>query len=183
MFLRMTFGGKLNASEWGCISETVSDLTNKLLTCDSWDQNILHSQLQKKIVPRKSLHPDIPFAQALPTSVDIPIEDKDETDVYIDDNIAIGSDLPSVPEKLEAAIPLAIHAITRPLDTDEPIIRHNTISLSKLLANGSLTETKIFLGWRLNTRELMIFLPDDKYKSWSRQIDTILQNNNLITKT
>ena len=48
------------------------------------------------------------------------------------------------------------------------------ISLSKILANGSLTETQIFLGWLLNTRELKIYLSDDKYKSWSRQIDTIL---------
>ena len=42
MFLRMTFGGKPNASEWGCISETVADLANKLLVCDSWDPSTLH---------------------------------------------------------------------------------------------------------------------------------------------
>ena len=47
------------------------------------------------------------------------------------------------------------------------------ISLSKLLANGSLTETQTFLGWLLNTRELKIYLSEDKYKSWSRQIDSI----------
>jgi len=121
MFLRMTFGGKPNASEWGCISETVADLANKLLVCETWDPNTLHSPLQNKIPPRKTLDSAIPFAPAYSTS--------------------------GVAEKLEAAIPLAIHAITRPLDEAEPIPRHNMISMSKLLANGSLTETKTFLGW------------------------------------
>ena len=48
------------------------------------------------------------------------------------------------------------------------------LSLSKLLVNGSLTEIKVFLGWLLNTRELKIYLSDDKYNSWTRQIETIL---------
>ena len=146
----------------------MADLANKLLVCDSWDPNTLHSPLRSKIPPRKSLDPNIPFAPTYETSVNIPTEDKGKTNVYIDDNIAIGPDLPGVPEKLEAAIPLTIHTITRPLDDDEPILRHNMISLSKFLANGSLTETQIFLGWLLNTRELKIYLSEDKYKSWSR---------------
>ena len=136
MVLRMTFGGKPNASEWGYISETVADLANKLLVCDSWDPSTLYSLLQNKIPPRKTLDSNIPFAPAYSTSVNIPTEDKGKVDVYIDDNIAIGPDLPGVPEKLEAAIPLAIHAITRLLDENELILRHNIISLSKLLTNG-----------------------------------------------
>ena len=139
MFLRMTFGGKPNASAWGCISEIVADLANKLLVCDTWDPSTLHSPLQSKIPSRKALDPHIPFAQAFATSVHILTEDKGKTDVYIYDNIAISPDLPGVPEKLEAAIPFVIHAITRPLDDDEPILRYNMISLSKLLANGSLS--------------------------------------------
>ena len=152
----------------------MADLANKLLVCDSWDPNTLQSPLRSKIPPRKSLDPNVPFAPTYETSVNIPTEDKGKTNVYIDDNIAIGPDLPGVPEKLEAAISLTIHTITRPLDDDEPILRHNMISLSKFLANGSLTETQIFLGWLLNTRELKIYLSEDKYKSWSRQIETIL---------
>ena len=67
MVLRMTFGGKPNASEWGCISETVTDLANKLLVCDSWDPSTLYSLLQNKIPPRKTLDSNIPFAPAYST--------------------------------------------------------------------------------------------------------------------
>ena len=48
MFLRTTFGGKSNASEWGYISETVGALTNKLLACDSWDPKTLQSPLENE---------------------------------------------------------------------------------------------------------------------------------------
>ena len=94
----MTFGGKPNASEWRCISETVADLANKLLVCDSWESNTIHSPLQSKIPPRKSMDPNISFAPAYENSVKIPTEDKGKIDVYIDDNISIGPDLPGILE-------------------------------------------------------------------------------------
>ena len=41
---------------------------------------------------------NISFAPAYENSVKIPTEDKGKTDVYIDDNISIGPDLPGILE-------------------------------------------------------------------------------------
>ena len=101
MFLRTTFGSKSDTSEWGCISETIADLTNKLLTCDVWDLKTLQSPHGNESPPRKSLHPDNPFAPAFATSFDTPQEDKGKTNVYIDDNVAIEPDLSGVPKNLK----------------------------------------------------------------------------------
>jgi hypothetical protein len=51
---------------------------------------------------------------------------------------------------------LAIYTICRPLDPNEPILREDRLSLSKLTEEGSLAEVLVVLGWQLNTRTLTI---------------------------
>ena len=115
MALRLTFGGKPCPSDWGCISEPVADLATDILHCPDWDPTKLHSPIQIKF-PRPSLLPDsTPFSVARDTIVDIPAEDSGKCDVYIDDTIAIGLDLPGNAARLEAAIPLAIQLTIYPM--------------------------------------------------------------------
>ena len=45
MALRLTFGGKLCPIEWGCISESVTDLSNDILNCKEWDPTTLQSPI------------------------------------------------------------------------------------------------------------------------------------------
>ena len=47
--------------------------------------------------------------------------------------------------------------------------------LSKLAAEGAMEESKILLGWCLNTRNLTISLPQDKLQAWSDDINSILE--------
>jgi len=54
------------------------------------------------------------------------------------------------------------------------IHRKEIISLKKLQAKGQLSEVKTVLGWNLDTRRLLISLPDHKVTDWIRDIDTIL---------
>ena len=44
----------------------------------------------------------------------------------------------------------------------------------KLLAEAKLEETKTLLGWILNTRLLLVILPNNKFVSWSKDIELIL---------
>ena len=73
---------------------------------------------------------------------------------------------------------LAIHTICRPLAPNEHITREDCLSLSKLAEEGTLSETAIVLGWHINTREMTVSLPLDKFKSWQNDINSILQYKN-----
>ena len=68
--------------------------------------------------------------------------------------------------------PLAIHVTSRPHagDEEEPITRRPLLSIAKLTAEGSPAEVQIVLGWRLDTRRLILALPDDKFKAWTEDI-------------
>ena len=56
----------------------------------------------------------------------------------------------------------------------EPIPRKAIISPNKLKAEGAIEERKLLLGWLLDTRHLLISLPDDKLKAWSKDIKSLL---------
>jgi len=45
-------------------------------------------------------------------------------------------------------------------------------------AEGAAEERKICLGWMLDTRRLLVSLPDHKTKGWISQIDSILKKQN-----
>jgi hypothetical protein len=61
-------------------------------------------------------------------------------------------------------------------DAAEPIKRRSILSLAKLLAEGAPDEVQIVLGWRLDTRRLIMALPQDKFDAWSLSLRTILRN-------
>ncbi len=44
---------------------------------------------------------------------------------------------------------------------------------------GAAKERKICLGWMLDTRSLLVSLPDHKTSEWISQIDSILKNNTV----
>jgi hypothetical protein len=50
------------------------------------------------------------------------------------------------------------------------------ISSKKLQAEGKLSEIKIILGWEINTRSLLISLPEYKAYSWLRDIESIIES-------
>ena len=176
MALRLTFGGKPCPSEWGCISELVADLATDILNCEEWDPTTTKSPIQDKFPPRTSLPDDIPFAKARHTIVDIPQEDKGKCDVYIDDTVAMGPDLPGNALRLESAITLAFHIFGRPIDKNEPIPRKDIIAFNKLIAEGAIEEQKILLGWLYDTRRLLISLPLDKWQNWSKDLLDLIEN-------
>ena len=119
--LRLTFGGKPNPSKWSCLSEATADLANDILSCAEWDPNETRAPIQSMMPPPIVLPQDTPFASAAKTIVDIPAEDQGKCDVYIDDTVSIGPDLPGYRDRLAAAIPLAIHLLSRPISKLEHV--------------------------------------------------------------
>jgi hypothetical protein len=73
--------------------------------------------------------------------------------------------------RVNAAIPLAIHSISRPLNKNDPIPRTETISLKIFKAKGRMEEVKKILGWIVNTRSLTIALPPDKHTKRTSSIE------------
>ena len=138
----------------GCISETVADLDTNILHCDEWDPSEIHSPLQQTMPEPKPLPLHITFAPAKSLIVAFPPEDHGKVDVYIDDTVAIGPDFPGIIPRLAACILFSFHLVFHPLSKFEPIPRNKAAAVAKLIAKGSLEETKQILGWLYNTRHL-----------------------------
>jgi hypothetical protein len=173
--LRLTFGGAPNPNFWSEVSESITDLSNALLQCKSWDPNKTKSNLQDKVPSLKPNTDTRKFTPSLPTSVQIKVSDSGQTDCYIDDLTTTIVESDENCTRASAAALLAISIIGRPLNPKDPIKRLDLVSLSKLQAEAALEEQKILLGWKLDTRSLQISLPFEKFKAWSDGIKSILR--------
>ena len=176
--LRLTFGGSPNPPTWCLFSEIVTDLANEISQCKEWDPVELHSPAQPNVPTPKRLPDDVPVAESRRMAVDIPIPTCGpigRVDGFIDDLINVFLDTPMNCRTQPQTVPLAMHVTSRPHAGDdvEPIARRPILSMPKLMAEGSPAEVQIVLGWRLDTRRLLIALPDDKYKAWTDELTAI----------
>jgi hypothetical protein len=176
MALRMTFGGAPCPALWGIISETITDVCNSLISNTTWNHEEFHDTMSDSLHPPLSLPESIKFEPALPIAVEIPINDLGKVDIYIDDTIGITPDFNDNTSRVSKAIPLAIHSLSRPLDPLDTIPRKDIISRKKYAAEGRMEETKLVLGWLLNSRSLSISLPSDKYTKWVADINLLLNS-------
>jgi hypothetical protein len=171
--LRMTFGGSPNLVLWGVISEMITDIGNSLLVNDAWNHLHLFDQISNSIEEPQPLADSVPFHQAKDLSISIPPNDCGKIDIFIDNSIGVAPDLGDVPTRVCRAIPLAIRTVARPASTQDIIPRKDIILLKKLQAEGRLEELKTVLGWVINTRSLLIALPDHKFHGWTKEIDKL----------
>jgi hypothetical protein len=169
IYNRFTFGGYF--------SGIVTDLANKISQCKDWDPAKLRSPDQPVTpTPIRDL-PEVPVATAWPMAVHIvPTTTTSPVDGFIDDLINVFLDLESNLACQPHTVPLAMYATSPPQAGDnlKPIIRQKILSIPKLLAEGLLAEHPIVLGWMLDTRRLLISLPDAKYQAWTESIKCIL---------
>lgn len=75
---------------------------------------------------------------------------------------------------MSATVPLASRSFTHPLDPSDEIPHKDIFSLKKFQANACLGEIKTLLGREINTRYLMISLPENKYIKRTRSIISLL---------
>jgi hypothetical protein len=136
MALRLTFGASPCPNLWNCISESGTDLANMLIQNKFWDHNILFNPLSSKLDLPDSLPDDIQVSQTKELAVSIPINDIGKADIYINDTIGIALDKNDNVNRVSAAIPLAIHCLSRPLDPLDEIHGKEIISLKTFSAEG-----------------------------------------------
>ena len=177
--LRLTFGGRPNPPAWCMFSETVTDLSNEIGQCKGWSPDSTKSPAQVVAPPPKRLDPAIPFGVGKKMAVEIPLPSENvvaRVDGFIDDLVNAFLDTPENCRRQPHVVPLAMHVTSRPHagDANEPIPRRPILSQPKLLAEGSPAEIQVVLGWTIDTRRMLIALPDDKYTAWAEDLSQII---------
>ena len=91
-------------------------------------------------------------------------------DCYLDDMFGVFHERDRV--RAEAALPLALHLVGRPLSLGSPesFPRDNLLAESKFLAEAKASERKTILGWEVNTRTFLVSLPKDKHQVWKKDL-------------
>lgn len=184
LYLRLTFGGCPCPNEWGAFSEPICDLATAIMHDDLWNPEELHSPIQHLVPPPKAMDDDVPFGVGKELIVDIDVNSRGIHDVYIDDMIPLGIDIPGTDnlKRCEAASLLAIDATARPIHPQEPIPREEMVARNKFFAEAGLEETKIILGWLLDFRRLIISLPSNKFIAWTDSINDLLARGTTTAK-
>ena len=180
--LRMPFGGAPCPSEFALATDLIADTINDLLADTNWNHKEVYSDMIHEILDPIPLPDDIPFAQSRDLSVEVPLEEYGKTDVYIDDFITIGPDKYDILERITKAPITVIHAIADNSLSSDNIPRDDIVAVDKMKAEGAAEERKICLGWMLDTRRLLVSLPDHKAIGWKMQIDMILKNKTVSEK-
>ena len=83
----MTYGGSCNPSAFCSLSETICDLSNKLVTSPEWDKEQLKSPVIDEVPKIKYVDHSNPPGEARPMLVEILTTANGRTDTFIDDNI------------------------------------------------------------------------------------------------
>jgi len=184
MMLRLSFGGAPGPFEFSVASEMLCDLINAIKHNDEWDPYKLHGKNQHLVPPPELLDDSIPFAEGLELIVDIYVDPRGITDVYIDDFVSLSVDMEGTDNlvRCDRAPLLGLNTMSRPLDPEEPIPRETMEALKKLEAEALLQEIKTVLGWEIDFRRLLIKLPENKFIAWTTAIKTMLDEGSSTAK-
>ena len=174
--LRMTFGGRPNPAIFCEISDCIVDLAIALSQCPNWSPATMPSSYSHVLKAPVRLPEDIPFAQAAPSLVQPPVPEAGTADGFIDDVFSanVVTDKNERADRLAQAVLLAMEILGRPNSEFEPLLRDLLLSLEKAEAEGTPNELLIVLGWLLDTRRLIISLPQDKFIAWTNDVKAIL---------
>jgi hypothetical protein len=97
-------------------------------------------------------------------------------DGFIDDLINVLLDTLENCRCQAHVVPLAMFVTSRPHagDTQEPILQRAILSMEKLATEGTPEEIQIVLGWLIDTRRLLVALPQDKFEALLKSLDAII---------
>jgi hypothetical protein len=92
-------------------------------------------------------------------AVEMPPENEARVDGFIDDLVNTFLDTPENCRRQPRAG-----------DANESTPWRPILSQPKLLAEGSPAEFHVVLGWTIDTRQMLIALPDDKHSAWGEDL-------------
>jgi hypothetical protein len=115
-------------------------------------------------------------------AVTIPPVITGRVDGFIDDLINVFLDTFENCRRQAHVVPLAMFVTSRPHagETQEPILRRAILSMEKLATEGTPEEIQIVLGWLLDTRRLLVALPQDKFEAWLGSLDDIITTRHCL---
>jgi hypothetical protein len=116
--------------------------------------------------------------------VHIPINPRITSNIYIDDFIQVTVHLENTNNSFwcEGTTQLAIDCCTRPKHLDKPIPQEDMEARNKLSTKAGLEEEKIVFGRKLNTRQLIISIPTNKFVAWTKIINLTLETGSTTAK-
>ena len=169
--------------------EIITDLALDIANNPCWSFTKFHSPIPEvSTIPSPTLlQQDIPIGEALPSDVDVPLPRHGYFDSYVDDIIGICLHIGQNAQRTIYAILLTIYLMARPFcpnnDTSTDVLHSYILSTKKWLAEGAQEEVKTILGWQVDTRRLVVSLPQDKYLAYSKQIQQVLSSGKTDHKT
>ena len=102
--------------------------------------------------------------------------------MFMDDLITIRLDIGNNVEKIMAAPCTVMHTLAHATESETHLPRQDFTAADKNEAEGAPEEVKIVLGWELNTREMLIKLPEHKYKAWPTKLSSFLTRKRANSK-
>ncbi len=160
----------------GIISETVCNLTTAIRQNDGWEPIKTFGRNQHLVPPPKFLEDSIPFAEGLELVVDILINSRGTSDIYINNLVSLAVEIEGR-DTLVRSNPTPLFAFdtcAHSLDPNKPIPCKTMEARDKIAAEAMLEEQKMILGWFLDFCCLRITLPDNKFKAWTSTIEKII---------
>ena len=167
ILLRLPFGVANGPNDFSLVIESIMDLTTDILLDESWDPSVIHSLLQPEFNTKSDRYGDnTPFGTANKIFAPMPFHPV-VVDGYLDDIVTAMIDKDDWVFKGKNTAPLAVHTIFRPVNTTDLLPCADAASIPKIKFRGTPDESKIVLGWQIDTRTLRIFLPVEKAVDWT----------------
>jgi hypothetical protein len=118
----------------------------------------------------------VPFAKSRQLLVDWNLNPFGATEAYIDDIFTVFpcKSMEQFNRGRNAAL-LAIDTLGRPTCDDDPLPRDPIVATKKVAAEGTPTEVLTVLGWTIDTRRLLIRLPEEKADAWDAELEALLK--------
>jgi hypothetical protein len=155
----------------------IADLANVIIQSNEWDPERLHSNFVSLTEPKPKLETTgTPFAPSRELLLEWDINNFGATEAYIDDIFTV---FPLLSDEhfhrgRNAAL-LAIDTLGRPVREDDPLPRDPIVATKKVTAEGTPTELLTVLGWTIDTRRMLIKLPEEKAKLWDAELQALIE--------
>ena len=180
--LRMVFGGSPNPAGFSGFSETLTDLANELASSDydpalhGTSPSVKPSHLIFREEETEGKEEEVCPAIMPAFEVVTGGGQNSSRDCFIDDIIDCHLDTPANRTRAPHIVQMAVHVMSRPHAGDivEPVPRRPLLGPEKLEAEGRSSERQVVLGWEINTRRLIVALPNDKYRAWDTDLAEII---------
>jgi hypothetical protein len=156
----------------------MADLANVFAQHREWNPDELHSEFIRLTNEEPILaDASIPFMPARELLVEYELSEFGVTDAYIDDIFTV---FPWVSQdhlqRGRNAALLAIDMFGRPTVASDPLPRDPIVATKKVMAEGTPAEIQTILGWRIDTRRLLIQLPKEKAKLWDADLRALIRD-------